>query len=312
MKTRVDTGVLSRKPDQLTTGPATKPHRHISYHTRHNLWGLVFVTPAMLFFLTFSLYPILSAFYYSFFQYDLLAPPQFIGLENYHYLLISPIFHRAVVATTIYVFGTCIPIWILAFLLALAFTHAFRLRELYRTLYFLPSILPVVAIAIVWDLLYQPYGPVNAFLGHTFDWLTNEQLAPLAMIILSVWKGLGYYTVIFSAGLAGVPREYIDAARIDGANGWQIQCRIVLPLIRPTIALVVIVSVVFALKVFIPQYLMTSGGPNNATMVLTLLIYYTAFSYFRMGRAAAMAVFLFVVLMLFSVIQLRLLRSHTQ
>jgi ABC-type sugar transport system permease subunit len=294
------------------TVPRPYQSKRLSYFARRNAWGYFFVAPAILFFLSFSLYPILSALYLSFFSYDLLTPPQFIGWDNYRYLLESPIFHRSVEATAVYVVGTCVPIWVIAFLLAAALNRAFRLRELYRTLYFLPTILPVVAISIVWNLLYQPYGPINALFHLSTDWLTTETSAPLAMIILSVWKGLGYYTVIFAAGLAAVPQDYIDAARVDGAGGLAVYRRVILPLMRPTFALVVIVSVVVALKVFIPQYIMTTGGPNNSTLVLTLYIYYTAFSYFRMGRAAAMAVFMFLVLMVFSLVQLRVFRSAEQ
>lgn len=280
------------------------------YAWRRELWGLVFVLPAVVFFATFSLYPVAQAFYLSFFNFDLFTPKIFVGLGNYRYLWESQIFRHSFLTTLYYVFGTCIPIWFISFGLALLFNRSFRLRDFFLAIYFTPVIMSLVVVSMIWKFIYNPAGPINALFGLNIAWLTNEKWVMPALIILSVWKGIGYYMILYLAGLRTIPAEYYEATSIDGASPWQKMVYITLPLMRHTIVFVIIVSIVIGFKVFVPMFIMTLGGPNNASLVLTLNIYETAFRFSRMGRAAAESVFMFLFLMGFSIFQLRLFRAR--
>jgi ABC-type sugar transport system permease subunit len=273
-------------------------------------WGLFFVFPALVLLLVFSLYPVVQAFYLSFFKFDLFTPKEFVGLANYRYMLESPIFHNSVRATFFYVLATCSIIWVLAFGLALLFQRRFPLRDLFMLIYFAPVVMPLMVATMIWKTIYNPAGPINSLLGLQINWLTNADTAMWALVAMSVWKGLGYYMILFLAGLSNIPHEYYEAAELDGASAWHRLRFITLPLMRPTLVFVIIVSIVIGFKVFVPMFVMTLGGPNDATQVLTLNIYETAFRFSRMGRAAAESVFMFAVLMIFSLVQLRLFRSQ--
>jgi multiple sugar transport system permease protein len=291
----------------VQAAPITVPAR--DRKPRHQWWGLGFVAPASLFFVIFSLYPVGNAFYLSFFDFDLFNPAKFVGFENYRYLLESDKFHNSILVTVGYVFGTCVPIWVISFALALVFNQQFRFRNLFIAIYFLPVVMPLVIAAMIWKTMYNPAGPINALLGREIPWLTNQATVLPAIIIMSVWKGVGYYLMLFLAGLRNIPVELYEAADLDGSSSGQKLWHITLPLMRPTIVFVVIVSIVIGFKVFVPMFVMTLGGPNDASLVLTLNIYETAFRFSRMGRAAAESVFLFALLMGFSIVQLRLGRS---
>jgi multiple sugar transport system permease protein len=158
--------------------------------------------------------------------------------------------------------------------------------------------------------MYQLYGPINAILGLDINWLTDKNLAMPAMIIMSVWAGSGYYMVLFLAGLQSIPETYYEAARIDGAGFWHQLRYITLPLLKPTIVFVIVISIIIGLKVFEPMYIMTGGGPDDSTKVLTLAIYETSFKFFEIGKASAMSIVMYILIMIFTVIQLRLFRSE--
>lgn len=294
----------------LQSEASKKQRKRIGYAAARRRWGLVFVLPALLLLSLFSLYPVVQAFYLSFFQFDLFNPKEFVGLENYRFLLESPTFHNSLWVTFVYVFATCAIIWVLAFGLALVFNQRFPLRDLFMFIYFAPVVMPLVVASMVWKNMYNPSGPINSLLGLQTNWLTSAETALWALVAMSVWKGLGYYMILYLAGLANIPQEYYEAAELDGATAWQRLRFITLPLMRPTIVFVIIVSIVIGFKVFVPMFVMTLGGPNNATQVLTLNIYETAFRFSRMGLAAAESVIMFVLLMIFSLIQLRLFRSQ--
>ncbi len=278
---------------------------------RRALWGLVFVAPAVLLLSVFSLYPVLNAFFLSFFNFDLFTQKVFVGLDNYRYLWSSSIFHRSFLITLYYVFGTCVPIWFLSFALALLFNRTFRFRNAFITVYFIPVVISLVVTSIVWKAMYNPTGPINAILDLHVAWLTDQRFVMPAFLLLSVWKGVGYYMILYLAGLRNIPVEFYEVASIDGASASQKLLLITMPLMRPTTVFVIIVSIVIGFKVFVPMFVMTLGGPNDSSLVLTLNIYETAFRFSRMGRAAAESVFMFIFLMGFSLVQLRLFRSQS-
>ncbi len=258
----------------------------------------------------FRFFPMLQAFYVSLTSYDLLSPPVFIGLNNFVDLVQDPSFINSAQVSVTYVVFSVVPVWVLSLSLALLFNRSIRGKNLFRAAVFMPVVMPAVVNAVVWMFMYQQDGVVNTIIGwfgvDPVPWLRSSAWALWAVIIIGIWRATPYYMVIFLAGLQAIPEEYYEAAQIDGANGWAQFRHITLPLLQPTTMLVVVMSVIVALKVFAVPLIMTGGGPADATRVLPLFIYQTAFEFFKMGRAAAMSVFLFIAMMIFTVFQIRL------
>lgn len=298
-----------------TPRPLMRRSVWLTYRRRLALTGFLFVVPALLYFTVFAFYPMANAFYLSLHNYDLLSPPRWIGLQNYQFLLNNAAFLNSLRTTAIYAFGVSVPIWVLSMVLALLLNQNIRFRTFFRTVFFAPIIMPLVVLAVIWTLLYHPFGPINTvilapFLNGSIPWLNSSQHALLAVVILAVWRATGYYAVIFLAGLQNIPNEYYEAARLDGAGSGALFRFITWPLLRPTTLFVVVVSIINALRHFDVIWIMTGGGPGDATRVLSVLIYETGWVFLRMGRAAAMSVILFSVALIFTVIQLRLFRTN--
>ena len=174
----------------------------------------------------------------------------------------------------------------------------------------MPVVMPAVVNAVVWTFMYHQDGVVNTILGwfglDPIPWLRSSRWALWAVILIGIWRATPYYMVIFLAGLQAIPQRYYEAAQIDGASSWNQFRHITLPLLKPTTLLVMVMSVIVAMKVFAVPLIMTGGGPADSTRVLPLFIYQTAFEFFKMGRAAAMSVFLFAAVMIFTIFQIRL------
>ena len=281
---------------------------------REVLTALLFLGPALLYFAVFKWYPMTQAALVSLFEYDLISPPRYVGLRNYESLLTDTAFQHALASSARYVIGVAVPVWVLALAMALEFNRPGRIRAVFRVLYFLPAVGSVVVVAILWKFLFHPLGLVNALLGYVgferIDWLTSVQTAMLALIIAGIWRLSPYFMVIYLAGLKGLSAEYYEAAALDGANRWQQFRYITLPLLQPTIVLVVIVSVILSLRHFINPMLMTRGGPAGETRVLPLLIYETGFRFSRMGLASAMSMVFFAIMLVFTLIQLHIFRPR--
>ena len=281
--------------------------------TRRRLWGVAFVLPAVLFFALFHFYPMLRAFYLSLTTYNLLQPPQFIGLRNYLNLLNDARFEQALRNTFVYMLGTTAPLWVLSLGAALLFTRRFRGKGFFQLLYFTPVILSGVPVAVVWRVLYHPEGLINRLLGlfgvSPLRWLTTAQLAPWAIILMTLWQEVGLYMVIFLAGLQDIPEELYEAARIDGAGRWASFWRITLPLLKPTSLFVMVISLIHAFQSFNYQYVMTRGGPSDATNVVALHIYNTSFTALRLGYASAMSLIMFAIIIILTLIQMRVTRA---
>jgi len=303
--------LLSNLSSRLTLGK----QRAGAVRSRQNFFGMLFVLPTVLFFLFFWIYPLLNSFYTSFTSWNLLTPRNFVGLENYAMLLKSKEFRNSIGVTLYYVAASCIPTWLISLGLALLFDRRFRLRDLYRGLFFVPVVMSWVVCAIIWKQIYTPaMGLYRIFtdpLGlPTLNWLGNAKLAMAALVIVAVWKAVGYYMVIFLAGLQGVPEEYYEAARMDGAGSLGTFFYITLPLIKPTTLFVIVISIINAFQVFTPAYVMTMGGPANALKVVPIFIYETAFLFLKMGYASSIAMILFMTLMILTLIQLKLFRAE--
>jgi multiple sugar transport system permease protein len=287
----------------------------VTYRRQLSLTGALFILPALAYFALFAFWPMINAFYLSLHEYDLLSDKRWIGLANYQSLLISPTFLNSLKTTAFYAFGVSVPIWVLSMILALLLNQNIRFRTFFRTIFFAPIVMPLVVLAIIWTLLYHPFGPINSvllapFVKQTIPWLNSSQHALLGVIIMAVWRAAGYYAVIFLAGLQNIPNEYYEAARIDGAGTWNLFARITWPLLRPTTLFVIVISIINALRHFDAIWIMTQGGPGDATRVLSVLIYETGWVFFQMGKASAMSVVLFVFALGFTIIQLRLFRSN--
>jgi ABC-type sugar transport system permease subunit len=281
-----------------------------SVQGRHNLWGFSFVLPALIFLIVFKFLPMVWAGRLSFYDYDLIQYNEYVGFANYIGLFHDEQFLRSLFNSFYYVAGSVLPIVILSLILALIFAQRIPGREVLQLAYFIPVIMASIVIAVVWKFLYHPYGLVNSLLHYLgigqINWLTSSNTAMPALIFIGIWRGTPYFMLIFLGGLLCIPQDYYDAARVDGASELQVFWRITLPLLRPTILLVIVMAVIIGIKVFINPLVITHGGPAGATRVLPLLIYRTAFEYFRMGKASAMSMILFVIVMVFTLIQIRI------
>jgi ABC-type sugar transport system permease subunit len=275
-----------------------------------NLWGYLFVLPSLVILLVFRFIPMITAAYLSLTKYDLFTPPKFIGIQNYVDLARDQVFLQTVKTSFLYVIGSVIPVLIISLVLALLTVKVIRFGNFFRTLIFIPVVLAPVVVAILWRFLYFKAGMVNTLLSYVnlppVPWLTTPHTALLSLILIGIWRASPYFMVIFTAGLQSIPITYYEAGKIDGTNAWSEFWHITLPLLKPIILLVIVIAVITALKVFAVPQLMTEGGPAGATEVIPLHIYKTGFEFFKMGRASAMSIILFAIMMLFSLVQIRL------
>jgi multiple sugar transport system permease protein len=274
-------------------------------------WGLVFVLPAVGFFATFSIFPMLFGFYLSFTDYDLLNPPLWVGLDNFSNLVSDPLFRQALANTLMFVAGATVPVWVLSLLAALLFDQAFRGRDILKATFFLPVLPPVVVVAIIWRVLLHPNGVMTWLVGGQWGlteirWLADAVLAPLSMITVHDWAAIPFFMVIWLAGLAGVPAEQREAASLDGAGPVRTFWHIELPHLRSTAVLVAALSSINAFQTFALQYVLPNdpGGPANSTLVLGLLVLKYGFQYFRMGDAAAVSMVMFAMILAVTMVQL--------
>ena len=262
--------------------------------------GLLFVSPWLVGLLVFTLYPILASFYYSFTVYDIISPPQLVGLTNYQDLLTNdPLFWQAVRNTLYYVL-IAVPLYLcMALAVALLLNLKIGGMAFYRTLFFLPSIVPDVASAMLWAWMLNPqFGLVNALLRTlgipTIGWLTDPQWSKPALILIGLWA-FGSSMVIFLAALQDVPEALYEAAELDGASPLRKIWNVTLPMITPTIFFNLVLGMIGAFQYFTTAFVLSqgNGGPASSTLFYSLLLYNNAFSYFKMGYGSAMAWLLF-------------------
>jgi ABC-type sugar transport system permease subunit len=294
-----------------TTAPrAPRRFLRLNLTAKQALFGYAILMPTVAILLLFRFLPMLQAFWISLNEYDLIRPPRFVGIANFIDLLQDPLFLNSARVSVAYVVFSCVPVWVLSLALAVLFNREIRARNLFRSAAFMPVVMPMVVNALVWTFMYHQDGVVNTILGwfgiDPVPWLRSSAWALWAVIIIGIWRATPYYMVIFLAGLQAIPNEYYEAAKIDGADAWTEFRHITLPLLKPTTLLVMVMSVIVAMKVFAVPLIMTGGGPADSTRVLPLFIYQTAFEFFKMGRAAAMSVFLFAAVMVFTLFQIRL------
>jgi ABC-type sugar transport system permease subunit len=285
---------------------------------RQRMWFVaIALTPIMLIFFVFSFLPIGMSIVLSLYRYsplDMNAP--FIGVRNYTFAFTrDPAFIASLKNTIKYVL-IAVPLNIVLTLpIALALNRIKRLKALFRTIYFLPAITPLVAVVFVWIYMFDPQaGIINNALEALGipgrSWLGEPDYALYAIIIVAVWQDMGYNVVVFLAGLQTIPETYHEAAMVDGANAWQRFRHITLPLLSRTMLFVTVLTTISYMQVFIPMQIMTNGGPLNSTRTIVLHIWNQAFQFLKMGYASALSVVLLLMLLLVTLVQFRLLRTR--
>jgi multiple sugar transport system permease protein len=283
--------------------------RRLNNKQRDTLAFYAFISPWILGFVFLLAGPILASLYLSFTDYNIIQAPRFIGLRNFTGMFSDPLFGKALWNTAYFVFFFVGLGVVIAFLLAMLLNQKVRGLAVYRTIFYLPSVVPIVASAILWLWLFNPqWGLINQGLSligiEGPGWLSSEAWAKPAIILMSVWS-LGNWIIIYLAALQGIPAQLYEAADIDGASPLQKFFRITVPLMTPTIFFTMIIGTITAFQVFTQAYVMTNGGPLNSTLFYALYLYRQAFNYLHMGFASAMAWFLFVIILILTVLQFR-------
>ena len=276
----------------------------------------VFLSPGLLLFSVFTVFALIFAFYLTFTEWNIIEPDRpFIGLDNYSRMIEDEDFRRSVINTAYYT-GATVPFTMgIGLLIALLLNQPIRARGFFRTLYFLPVVTPFVVVAIIWKWLYNgDFGLFNYYLlkanliSEPLLWLSDKNLAMPAVILMSVWSGVGFSMVIYLAGLQSIPQELYEAARIDGAGWWSQLRHVTIPMLAPTTLFLMVMGIIGSFQVFTQIFIMTNGGPVNRTTTMVFYIYEAAFKFYEMGYASTLAYALFAMLFVFTLIQLRMYR----
>ncbi|MBO1040875.1 sugar ABC transporter permease [Brucella pituitosa] len=310
---------MTAEPDHTARRPfGSRLTDRLSMKTRRLIWVWSFLALPILFYSVIRFYPTIEAFWLSFTNWDLMSPPEFIGIANYQKLFADPEFWKVFKNTFIYLLvGTPISL-VLAFVIAYYLDRVRLMHGFIRALYFLPYLTTAAAMAWVWRWFYQPapIGFINNILSSLGlpqqGFLRSVDQGLYAIMATSIWAGLGFQIIIFMAGLRAIPGTFYEAARIDGLGEWAILRKITIPLLKPTTVFLVVFSSIGFLRIFDQVYNMTTndpGGPLGSTKPLVLMIYQTAFSSYAMGYAAAQTIILFIILLCVSLLQLWILRE---
>jgi len=278
----------------------------------------LFILPAFIFLALFFALPGIIAFILSFTEYNILNPPKFIGIKNYLTIFKDEVFLKALINTSyfslLYISGK----FILSFLIALALTKPqIRFKRFFLTCYYIPVITSVAAASMIWLWLYEPnVGIFNNILSFlhlpTSKWIYSSRAVIPSITFMTIWKDFGYSVILFIAGLSSIPKEIFEAATVDGAKGWILVRKITIPLLKPTILFVLVTSVIGSFQIFTAIYIMTQGGPANASTTVVHQIYLNAFAYLKMGKACAMAFILFIIILFFSLVQFKLVKESEE
>ncbi len=280
------------------------------FHRAQSFWGMVFILPWLIGFLGFTAGPMLASLFLSFTKYDLHSV-DWVGAENYRRILTKdPLFWKTLHTTVVYA-AFAVPLGVAGSLaIALLLNQQVKGQRIFRTLFYLPSLVPAVASALLWQWIFNAdNGILNRILGlfgaPAIEWLSNEKWTLPAFILMSLWGVGGGRMIIFLAGLQGISETYYEAAKLDGASSWQQFRAVTLPLISPVMFFNLILGAIGSFQVFTSAYVMTGGGPNNASLFYALYLFRNAFEYFKLGKASALAWILFVILLGLTAIQFR-------
>jgi multiple sugar transport system permease protein len=285
-------------------------HQRMSAPARREaIEGYLFIAPWILGLLLFTIGPIIASFYFSLTDFDIVRTPLLVGLENYARLLGDDLFWQALRVSTIYVF-VAVPLGLVfSFALALLMNQRVRFLGLWRTIYYVPTLVPVIASTMLWLWIFNPeFGLLNTILrSFGIDgplWLGHTQWALPSLILMSLWT-VGGPMLIYLAGLQGIPTDLYEAADVDGAGGWAKFRAVTIPMMTPVIFFNLIMNMILAFQVFAQPFIMTEGGPRYATLFYVLYLYQNAFKFFRMGYASALAWVLFLVILVLTALVIR-------
>ena len=279
---------------------------------KENFWAYIFVGPQLLGFLLFVAFPLLFSIYLCFAQWNFIDMPTFVGLDNFKAILRDKIFFKSIGNTFIYIIFTFTLTLITSLTLALLTNRKLPFMKFYRAAFFLPMVTSTVAIAMVWLFIYQPYGGILNTILEFFGvqnppkWLQDSSLARFAVSLVTIWLKVGYYYIIFDAGLKNIPTELYEAASIDGASTWTKIKRITIPLLSSVMFFVTVMLFIDIFNMFNEVYIMTAGGPDYSTYTLSMYIYFYAFNQFDMGRAAVGSWILFLLVSIVTIIQFQI------
>jgi len=282
---------------------------------RDGLSAVLFLSPTLLVFMTFVIFPVFFSFYLSFHTWNMFsAQKEFVGFDNYLTAIRSPEFWMVTKNTLIYTLGTVPLNMLLALIVAYFLNKKIAGKRILRTAFFAPVVMSSVAAAVIWRWVYEPnFGLLNYVLSWfgipAVNWLNDPTAAMFALIVMGVWKTFGVNMILFSAGLQGIPKHYYEAAEIDGAGRWQRFWDITLPLLSPTTFFILVMSVIGSFQVFDTVYVLTSGGPLGTTKVLVFYLYENAFKFFDMGYASAIAYLLFAIVFTLTLLQTKYLKG---
>jgi multiple sugar transport system permease protein len=288
----------------------SRPSRWTPRERRNLLLGLAFVSPWLIGFLIFTVYPLISSLYYSLTRYDLIQKPVFIGLENYNFIFTKDPRFWTVIGNTVYYVALSVPLSIVvAFLIANLLNTKIIGRSIFRAIIYIPSIVPATCTAMVWLLLLNiQYGAINGLLRtigvQAIPFLSNPAISKPSLIMIAAWA-CGGTVVIFLASLQDVPRSLYEAATVDGANSWQRFINVTIPMSSPVILFNLIMGFIGSFQEFTLPWLLTNGGPAASTEFYSLHLYRTAFQNLRMGTASALAWILFIIIIVFTVVLFR-------
>jgi multiple sugar transport system permease protein len=278
----------------------------------------LFLLPSFLLFAVFSFYPMIAAIRLSLYKWDNISvAPTFFGLNNYIQLFSNDRFWTSLRVTFIYTIVVTTLSIVIGLVLAVALNHRWLfIKSFWRTLFFLPTVTPLVAAAMVWMLLFNPnFGYVNTFLGYLHiprqTWLSNVNLALPTIMTLGIWRRVGFTMIVYLAALQAIPQEYYESARVDGAGSWQTFFRITVPLISPTTLMLVTLGLIDSFLVFDQVLVMTRGGPSDATLSIGVFIYTSAFSFFKLSLGATMSVVMLLIVATITVLQWRFIGFGT-
>ena len=278
---------------------------------RNPLTPFLFLLPGCIILGAFTFYPMLQAIWLSFTDYNMIQDPNFVGVENYKNLFSDALFWKVLGQTFLYLLFVVPALVIIPIFLAILVNQPLKGISFFRSAYYVPVVTSMVVVGIMWKWVYADTGVLNYLLeslgiiNSPIHWLTSTSTSIFAVMAVTVWKGLGYYMVIYLAGLQSIPSHLYEAAKIDGASKWKQIIHITIPLLMPSIMIVSIMSSIAAMKVFEEIYVMTGGGPLNSSKTLVFYIYQEAFEKLKMGYASAAGVILFLITLILSIINIK-------
>ena len=299
--------------EQVAMKPLRAPRRG-NTTLRQDISAYLFLLPYLLLFGIFTMIPAIVGVAISFFHWDIIGTPTFVGMQNFQQIFADPQFRSSVVNTFFFMILAALPLILLGLALAVLLNQKLHGRAIVRAIVYLPNVVMISAVGIIWVWMYdQNWGLINYYLSKVgiapIGWLTDVHSALPAIAITTIWWTVGNNAVIYLAGLQGIPDELYEAAKVDGAGAWSLFWHITLPMLMPVSSLVIPLTIIACWRVFGQSYVMTQGGPQGSTFVITQYIYQTAFQNFQMGAASAAAVMLLLITLTFTVIQLRVLRT---